>query len=70
MAQGKAMEQGTRMPAPGHFKLLLSRRLLAEALVRESQNLIVVAVRTRRKGGCPDTIRPLLAEWRAPNEPK
>ena len=37
----------------------------ADALVREGQNPTVVAVRTRLGGGSPNTITPLLAEWKA-----
>jgi transketolase len=40
----------------------------AEALLREGQNPTVVAVRTRLGGGSPNTITPLLAEWKALNE--
>ncbi len=40
----------------------------AEALVLEGQNPTVMAVRTRLGGGSPNTITPLLAEWRALNE--
>jgi hypothetical protein len=36
----------------------------AEVLVREGRSPIVVAVRTRLDGGSPNTITPLLAEWR------
>jgi uncharacterized coiled-coil DUF342 family protein len=42
----------------------------ADALVREGQNPTVVAVRTRLGGGSPNTITPLLAEWKALNETK
>jgi chromosome segregation ATPase len=40
----------------------------ADALVREGQNPTVVAVRTRLGGGSPNTITPLLAEWKELNE--
>lgn len=40
----------------------------AEALVLEGQNPTVMAVRTRLGGGSPNTITPLLAEWRGLNE--
>jgi hypothetical protein len=40
----------------------------AEALVREGRSPTVVAVRTRLGGGSPNTIAPLLAEWRALND--
>jgi DNA repair exonuclease SbcCD ATPase subunit len=40
----------------------------AEALVRAGQSPTVVAVRTRLGGGSPNTIAPLLAEWRALND--
>ena len=40
----------------------------AEALVREGQNPTVMAVRTRLGGGSPNTITPLLAEWKALHE--
>jgi chromosome segregation ATPase len=40
----------------------------ADALVREGQNPTVVAVRTRLGGGSPNTITPLLAEWKALHE--
>jgi predicted RNase H-like nuclease (RuvC/YqgF family) len=40
----------------------------AEALVREGQSPTVVAVRTRLGGGSPNTIAPLLSEWRALND--
>ncbi len=40
----------------------------ADALVREGQNPTVVAVRTRLGGGSPNTITPLLGEWKALNE--
>ena len=40
----------------------------ADALVLEGQNPTVLAVRTRLGGGSPNTITPLLAEWRALNE--
>jgi hypothetical protein len=40
----------------------------AEALAREGQSPTVVAVRTRLGGGSPNTIAPLLSEWRALNE--
>jgi hypothetical protein len=36
----------------------------ADALVREGQNPTVVAVRTRLGGGSPNTITPLLGEWK------
>jgi predicted ribosome quality control (RQC) complex YloA/Tae2 family protein len=42
----------------------------ADALVREGQNPTVVAVRTRLGGGSPNTITPLLAEWKALHEHK
>ncbi len=42
----------------------------ADALVREGQNPTVVAVRTRLGGGSPNTITPLLAEWKTLNETK
>jgi chromosome segregation ATPase len=42
----------------------------ADALVREGQNPTVVAVRTRLGGGSPNTITPLLAEWKTLNEKK
>jgi hypothetical protein len=42
----------------------------ADALVREGQNPTVVAVRTRLGGGSPNTITPLLAEWKTLNEHK
>ena len=37
----------------------------ADALVREGASPTVVSVRTRMGGGSPNTITPLLAEWRA-----
>jgi len=40
----------------------------ADALVREGQNPTVVAVRTRLGGGSPNTITPLLAEWKTLHE--
>jgi len=40
----------------------------ANALVREGQNPTVVAVRTRLGSGSPNTITPLLAEWKALHE--
>jgi hypothetical protein len=40
----------------------------AEALVREGQSPTVVAVRTRLGGGSPNTITPLLAEWKGLHE--
>jgi chromosome segregation ATPase len=40
----------------------------ADALVREGQNPTVMAVRTRLGGGSPNTITPLLAEWKALHE--
>jgi chromosome segregation ATPase len=40
----------------------------ADALVREGQNPTVVAVRTRLGGGSPNTITPLLGEWKALHE--
>jgi len=40
----------------------------ADALVREGRNPTVVAVRTRLGGGSPNTITPLLAEWKALHE--
>ncbi|WP_200335987.1 DNA-binding protein [Thiocystis violacea] len=40
----------------------------ADALVREGQNPTVVAVRSRLGGGSPNTITPLLAEWKALHE--
>lgn len=42
----------------------------ADALVREGQNPTVVAVRTRLGGGSPNTITPLLGEWKTLNETK
>jgi chromosome segregation ATPase len=42
----------------------------ADALVREGQNPTVVAVRTRLGGGSPNTITPLLGEWKTLNEHK
>ena len=39
----------------------------ADALVREGRNPTVVAVRTRLGGGSPNTITPLLGEWKALN---
>lgn len=37
----------------------------ADALVREGQNPTIVSVRQRLGGGSPNTITPLLAEWKA-----
>ena len=42
----------------------------AEALVREGQNPTVVSVRARLGGGSPNTITPLLGEWKALHEQK
>jgi hypothetical protein len=40
----------------------------ADALVNEGQSPTVVSVRTRLGGGSPNTIAPLLSEWKALNE--
>jgi DNA repair exonuclease SbcCD ATPase subunit len=40
----------------------------ADALVREGQNPTVLSVRTRLGGGSPNTITPLLSEWKALHE--
>jgi chromosome segregation ATPase len=40
----------------------------ADALLREGQTPTVVGVRTKLGGGSPNTITPLLAEWKAQNE--
>lgn len=40
----------------------------AEAIVAEDQSPTIVAVRSRLGGGSPNTIAPLLAEWREANE--
>jgi chromosome segregation ATPase len=42
----------------------------ADALVREGQNPTVLSVRTRLGGGSPNTITPLLGEWRSLHEQK
>jgi hypothetical protein len=42
----------------------------ADALALEGQSPTVVAVRTRLGGGSPNTIAPLLAEWKALHESK
>jgi hypothetical protein len=42
----------------------------ADALVREGQNPTVVSVRARLGGGSPNTIAPLLAEWKSLHEHK
>jgi DNA repair exonuclease SbcCD ATPase subunit len=42
----------------------------ADALVRENRNPTVIAVRERLGGGSPNTINPLLGEWRALHEQK
>ena len=42
----------------------------ADALVREGQNPTVLSVRARLGGGSPNTITPLLAEWKALHERK
>lgn len=41
-----------------------------DALVREGQNPTIVSVRARLGGGSPNTIAPLLAEWKALHEQK
>jgi len=43
---------------------------VADGLVREGQNPTVVSVRARLGGGSPNTIAPLLAEWKALHEHK
>jgi hypothetical protein len=40
----------------------------ADGLVREGQNPTVVSVRARLGGGSPNTIAPLLAEWKSLHE--
>ncbi len=40
----------------------------ADALTREGQGPTVVSVRTRLGGGSPNTIAPLLAEWKSLQE--
>lgn len=42
----------------------------ADALIREGQTPTVVSVRTRLGGGSPNTITPLLAEWKNLHEHK
>lgn len=42
----------------------------ADALIREGQTPTVLSVRTRLGGGSPNTITPLLAEWRTLHEQK
>ncbi len=54
------------MPRPGVTREQVFET--ADALVLEGQNPTVMAVRTRLGGGSPNTITPLLAEWRALNE--
>jgi chromosome segregation ATPase len=41
-----------------------------DALVREGQNPTIVSVRARLGGGSPNTIAPLLAEWKSLHEQK
>ena len=54
------------MPRPGVTREQVFET--ADALVLEGQNPTILAVRTRLGGGSPNTITPLLAEWRALNE--
>ncbi|MFY9974020.1 MAG: DNA-binding protein, partial [Chromatiaceae bacterium] len=54
------------MPRPGVAREQVFET--ADALVREGQNPTVVAVRSRLGGGSPNTITPLLAEWKALHE--
>ena len=54
------------MPRPGVTREQVFET--ADALVREGQNPTVVAVRSRLGGGSPNTITPLLAEWKALHE--
>ena len=55
------------MPRPGVTREQV--HAAAEALVAEGQSATVVAVRQRLGGGSPNTITPLLAEWRAGRAP-
>jgi len=54
------------MPRPGVTREQVFET--ADALVLEGQNPTILAVRSRLGGGSPNTITPLLAEWRALHE--
>lgn len=54
------------MPRPGVTREQVFEA--ADALVREGQSPTVVAVRGRLGGGSPNTITPLLGEWKALHE--
>jgi hypothetical protein len=54
------------MPRPGITREQVFEA--ADALVREGQGPTVVSVRARLGGGSPNTIAPLLAEWKALHE--
>jgi chromosome segregation ATPase len=54
------------MPRPGVTREQVFEA--ADALVREGQTPTVVGVRTRLGTGSPNTITPMLAQWKAQNE--